>query len=207
MHDLVHPLFHPFRVLWTERITLFWPIWTTLTAFGVFFTLWLLPKRQTQPRSQQSFSRQEMSRTEATALIFLLGILACYSAGILFGEEFTYYDDSHFTNGSLIGRPIDIQIAPEQGRFWPLGHQEFNLVGHLTKTVSGYHGFRILELVCVSAFLLGLLKDRGAWARVGLILLALVTPSIIISFSGLIYPEANEILLLTSLAWFVCRLK
>ena len=120
-------------------------------------------------------------------MIFLSLFLACYIAGSLVWEDFTYYDNSHFTNATLVGRNIAIQILPWNGRFWPLGHQEFNLIRHFTSSVAGYHALRIVQLVLLCGILLVFDEELSIQARVALIILVLITPSILISFNGLIY--------------------
>ena len=62
---------------------------------------------------------------------------------------------------------------------------------HFTSSVTGYHAMRIIQLVFLCGILLFLDDELSIWARVALITLALITPSILISFSGLIYPEWN----------------
>ncbi len=201
-HHLLH-LLHPLRVIWNERIVLFWPIWMTITAIGIMLVVWIVPTRSHKPLEQIESRQRDWSRKDIIAAAFLCLFLACYVAGSLVWEDFTYYDNSHFTNETLIGQNILLQVSPEQGRFWPLGHQEFNLLRHITHSNTGYHALRIVQLLFVCAILLYLDEDLNVWARVGLVSLLLITPSIVISFSGLIYPEANVIFWLVCLAWSI----
>jgi len=120
-------------------------------------------------------------------------------------EDFTYYDNSHFTNETLQGHSVAIQISSYSGRFWPLGYQEFNLVRHITSSIIGYHAIRVIELLVVCAVLLALDRALNLRERVTLILVLLVTPSIVIIFSGLIYSEANVIAGFACLLWCVSR--
>ena len=63
-------------------------------------------------------------------------------------------------------------------------------------------------LASLSSWLLSppVLDDElSVQARVALIIVLLITPSILISFSGLIYAEANVILWLICLIWFLRR--
>jgi hypothetical protein len=131
--------------------------------------------------------------------------LAAYTAGALVWEDFTYYDNSHFTNETLIGRNVPFQVSPEGGRFWPLGYQEFNLLRHVTNSITGYHTLRLVELFIVCAILMVLDQDLDVRSRVALCILYLVAPGTVVSYSGLIYSEANLILGLTCLAWCVSR--
>ena len=204
LHSL-HHLLHPLKTLWNERIALFWPIWMAITALGVLLVTWAVPRQaKVQPDSIPS-RRHAWSHGAILAITFLVLFLACYVAGSLVWEDFTYYDNSHFTNGTLAGHNIPLQISPESGRFWPFGHQEFNLLRHFTRSVTGYHALRIVQLVLLCWFLLVLDDELSIQARVGSIVLLLITPSILISFSGLIYAEWNIIFWLVCLAWSVRR--
>jgi hypothetical protein len=202
---MIHHFLHALRALWSERIALFWPIWVAITAVGVMLVIWVVPQRKNITLDPIQSRWHDWSRSAILAVAFLGLFLACYIAGSLVWEDFTYYDNSHFTNGTLVGRDIPVQISPEAGRFWPLGHQEFNLIRHFTHSVPGYHAFRIVELVLLCGILLVFDEELSIEARVALITLALVTPSILTSFSGLIYPESNIIFWLVCLAWCVKR--
>ena len=130
MHDL-HHLFHPVKLLWTERVVLFWPIWLGITALGLLIVMRVMPWQSEISAVSTPSSRLKWSRRSVLALILLGLFLGCYVAGLLVWEDFTYYDNSHFTNETLIGRNVSLQISPEEGRFWPLGHQEFSLLRHI----------------------------------------------------------------------------
>jgi hypothetical protein len=200
-----HHLLHPLKVLWAERIALFWPFWTLTTCLSAMTVTWVVPRKKTITQESTQTRRYGWSRDTYLALGFLILFLACFIAMSLVREEFTYYDDSHFTNETLAGRNVPVQILPEAGRFWPLGHQEFSLLRHFTRSVTGYHSLRIVQLLLLSAILLVLDEELSIKARVGLIALVFITPSILISLSGLIYSEANIVFCLACLVWFVKR--
>ena len=204
LHHL-HHLLHPLKVLWRERIDLFWPIWSAITAISVMLVIWVVPGKKSVPLDSIRSRRHDWSPTAILAVTFLCLFLACYIAGSLVWEDFTYYDNSHFTNGTLAGHDVHIQISPEAGRFFPLALQEFSLVRHVTSSVIGYHALPIVQLLLLTGILLVLDEELSIKARVALITLALVTPSILISFSGLIYMEWNVIFCLVCLAWSVKR--
>ena len=172
---------------------------------GVMLVICVVPQRKGLPLDSMQSRRHDWSRPAVLAVAFLSLFLACYFVGSLVWEDFTYYDNSHFTNGTLVGRDIPVQISPEAGRFWPLGHQEFNLIRHFTRSVPGYHALRIVQLVLLCGILLIFDEELSIQARVALITLAVITPSILIGFSGLIYGEANIIFWLVCLAWFAER--
>ncbi len=186
--------------------TLFWPIWIAITVLGVFMVIWVLPN---QPRirleSVPSRRHDSSQRAVILAVAFLILFLACYIAGSLVWEDFTYYDNSNFTYETLLGHNAEIQIDTGAGRFWPLGYQEFNLLRHVTHSVTGYHALRIVQLLLLCGILLVFDEELSIKARVAVIILVLITPSILISFSELIYGEANVLLWLVCLAWFLKR--
>ncbi len=205
MHQFLHNLFHPLKALWLERNHLFWPIWIAITAAGISLVVWVIPGKNGVPQSAIPRRSQSWSREAFLAVTFLALLLVCYIAGSLVWEDFTYYDNSHFTNGTLVGKDIPLQILPGNGRFFPLGHQEYNLIRHLTSSVFGYHAFRIVQLVLICGMLLIFDEELSVQTRVSLIILILITPSIVISFSGLIYPEWNVIFWLLCIAFSVKR--
>ncbi len=205
MVHFLHHLLYPLAVLWRERNNLFWPIWIATTAIAVLLVIWVVPGKKSIPRDSIPSRSHRWSRGAILAVTLLAVLLACYIAGSLLWEDFTYYDNSHFTNGTLVGKDIPVQILPGNGRFFPLGHQEFNLIRHVTSSVTGYHTLRIVQLVVLCGILLVFDRELSIQARVALITLALITPSILISFSGLIYPEWNVVFWLICLAFFVQR--
>jgi hypothetical protein len=205
IYHLLRHLLHPLKVLWRERIDLFWPIWVAITVVGVMLVIWMVPQRERAPLDPTHPRRHDWSRASLLAVAFLSVFLACYIAGLLVWEDFTYSDDSLFTLGTLTGQNIPFPIWPNEGRFWPLGDQEYNLLRHVTSSVTGYHALRIVQLVLLSGILLFFDEELSVKSRVALITLALITPSILISFSGLIYPESNLIFSLACLAWSVKR--
>ncbi len=140
------------------------------------------------------------------AAVASLGLfLASYIALILIWEDFTYGDDSMFTLYTLKGHNLAPPIWPSDGRFFPLAHQEFNLIRHFAGSMAGYHAFPILELLILSSILLMVDGELSISARSGLAALVLVTPAIVISFGGLVYDERNLVLCLACLALFVKR--
>jgi hypothetical protein len=205
MLHFLHHLFHPLKVLWRERIDLFWPIWIATTAVAVLLVIWVMPGRESIPWDSIPPRSHGWSRGAILAVTFLVLFLACFIAGSLVWEDFTYYDNSHFTNGTLIGKDIPLQILPGNGRFFPLCHQEFNLIRHATSSVIGYHALHIVQLVFLCGILLVFDEELSVQTRVALITLSLITPSILISFSGLIYSEWNVVFWLVCLAFSVKR--
>jgi hypothetical protein len=189
-----------------HRASLFWVVWCFLTAAVVICTGWVfrsstIPvlRKQKGPREVQFPWR----RSTVICLALLSLFLGAYVAMILIGEDFAMYDNSQFTAFSLRGVNLPIRFSPQEGRFWPLGLQEFNLIGHVTKTIAGYQAFPIMELALLAFALLNLDKQLRISSRVALTILALIAPGVVASFTGLIYSERNVLVLLVCLALFV----
>jgi hypothetical protein len=201
-------LLHALHVLWMHRIALFWPVWTAITALAISLTFLALRRKtitQNRPRTSLHAGHHKLPRDSVVSVLFLALFLAFYIAGTLAWEGFTSPDDSMFTLGPLVGQHIAPPIWPSTGRFFPFGYQEYNLLRYVSNSVIGYHSLHILQLMILPCILLFLAKELIIRERVALILLMLVTPSFLISFSGLIYPEANLIFWLVFLAWSVNR--
>ena len=196
-----------------HRLELFWPIWCTLTAAAIICTAWMLRLwpvqglyKPEQYKPEESHRPQfRLDRTSIICIVMLGVFLGAYSAMILVGEDFAMYDNSQFTSFSLRGVNFPVQIWPQGGRFFPLGLQEFNLIGHFTRTIYGYHALPIAELVILALIFLSLDEQVSIATRVLLAIATLITPSVVVSFTGLIYPERNILLLLLCLALFIKR--
>jgi hypothetical protein len=133
------------------------------------------------------------------ALALLAMFLASYIAMTLVWEDFSYWDNEYFTRGTLKGHNIPVIIIPADGRFFPLGGQEFNLIRHFTDTITGYQVLPIAQLLIFFCILLILDDELSITARSALAILALLTPSVLTSFSGLIFPERNVLFFLACL--------
>ena len=198
------------RSLHATLVAQFWPSWLVLTAAAVSGSTWIIG-RPASPGEQRRDERHLIPvwpRVATPAGIVALGILVVfimsYIAIILVWEDFAYGDNSFFTRFTLKGRDIPPPIWGG-GRFFPLGLQEFNLIRHFTDSAIGYHVLPIAELLVFVSILLVLNDELGIAARVALAILALLTPSILISFGGLIFPERNELVFLAGLILCVKR--
>ena len=199
------------RDLQSMLIAHFWPTWVTLTAAAAICVAWAVGKAAA-PGGQSQYERhlvptwrQVGTPGGIAALGMLAAFLVCYIAMILMWEDFAYYDHSFFTRGTLKGYNIALEIWPGDGRFCPLNFQEFNLIRHFTETISGYHVLPIAELLIFVNILLILSDELSIAARAALAILVLLTPSILVSFGGLIYPERNELLFLACIVLCVKR--
>jgi hypothetical protein len=203
---------HAARTLWRARVYDFWPIWMTMTAGGAVGAARAVAGGTTSaphmPAGMCAIARGRL-RTwpyrAGAALVFLAAFLTCYGGVTLFWEDFTYYDDSMFTLHTLKGQDLDPPIRGSEGRFFPFGNQEFNLVRRFTDTVAGYHVLPIAQLLVMSCLLLMLDDELDISVRAVLAAFALITPGVIVSFSSLIFAERNVMLLLVLLLLSVKR--
>jgi hypothetical protein len=137
--------------------------------------------------------------------MLLAVFLACYIAMILVWEDFAYYDNENYTLLTLKGHDIPLYISRSTARFYPLTDQEFNLIRHLTESNFGYQALPIIQLLLFFYILLRLDDELEVSSRVVLAVLALLTPGILTSFSGLIFSERGVLFFLVCLVLSVKR--
>jgi hypothetical protein len=201
------------QLLMRHRSLPFALIWITITVGAVTWGALAVgqvaaPISQKGPRPPISliltWRRAGASRAVA-ALTLLAVFLVAYIVMALLWEDFAYYDDAMLTLSTLKGHNLSLLIDPRMGRFFPLGLQEFNLIRHFTDTITGYYVLPIVELLIFSWILLILDDELSITARAVLVILALSTPSILISFDNLKCPERSVLLFLTCLVLSVKR--
>ena len=176
---------------------------TVVVALGVALLVGLAPtstfrrKKEAPIAPVRDYGR---SRAAIASLILFASFLAAYVAMSMKWEDFADYDDTYFTSGTLWGHNLTPRIFSDIGRFFPLGHQEYNLIRHFTDTIVGYHVLSVAELLIVSCILLIFDGELSVSARLGLAASVLVLPGVVTSFSGLVFPERDL------LFWLVCFL-
>lgn len=176
---------------------MFWPLWWVLTAAVTVSAARLFSSFPAR-REQSPESRFRWSPPAAIALLILAVFLGSFIFLILVGEDFAWPDDGQLTNYSLRG----ISFPPPiwSGRFFPLAIQEFNLIRHLTTSVTGYHLLSIVQILAIAFILLILDDDLSIAGRAVVIVFVLLIPSVLVSYMGLIYPERNLLFLLSCMA-------
>jgi hypothetical protein len=166
-----------------------------------------MPKRQMATRRPINLilTWRQVGTLKAVAFLTALTIfLTTYIAMILVWEDFSYYDNSYFTQFTLKGHNSPLTIWPAIGRFFPLYDQEFNLITrHFTHSIIGYYLLPIAQLLVFFSILVILDTELSITTRVALVILALLTPSILTSFSALVFPERNVLFYLVCLMLFV----
>jgi hypothetical protein len=186
----------------TARFLLIWMIITAAICVAVRLALVGAPKSQvsTIRPTNLSLTWRQVGTPRALAGLTLVAVfLGSYIAMTLAWEDFAYFDNSVFTQGTLKGYNIYAQINPDSGRFQPLAGQEFNLIRHFTGSATGYQLLPIVQLLLFFSILVILDAELSISARTALAVLALLTPSILISFSGLIFDERDVLFFLVCL--------
>jgi hypothetical protein len=204
---------HILKALWAMHPQRFWLIWFTITTTSLIYVVSVVGQVAT-PRSQKTRKRpisliliwRQVGMPRAVVAVMLLAVfLASYIVMILVWEDFAYYDNDLFMLYALKGYNFPLPIWRDNGRFFPFGQQEFNLIRHFTNTPTGYQLLPIVQLLIFFCILLTLDAELSITARAGLAILALLTPSVLLSFGGLIYPERNVLLLLGCLVLSVTQ--
>jgi hypothetical protein len=212
--EILPLMFKVMRTVWRWRVQHFLLIWTAMTvlwasctALAVWRSAPAIGRGEPAVHETNARTQPSMGYSSWMALTLLVLFLACYMVLLLKGENFAYYDNWLLTRFSLSGVNFPPPIWPQEGRFFPLAHQEFNLIQHFTKSLIGYHIVPMIQLLILSCTLLVLDKQLTVKARAGLAVLVLVTPGFVIGFGGLIYPERNIVFCLVCLLLFVKRLE
>lgn len=198
------------RYGYTLRVALIWLAITIAAVICVALAIGRVaaPVRQDARRHSRNLAllwRQAWAPSAVAILTLLLAFVSFYVALIVTWEAFAYYDDSAFTLSTLKGHNIQLWVLPESGRFMPLAFQEFNLVRHLTGTITGYHILPIAQLLTLCGILLVIDDELSIVARSSLIMVALLTPSILVSFASLLFSERSVLLFLACLALSIRR--
>jgi hypothetical protein len=123
----------------------------------------------------------------------LLALFVCFSVLVIYyREDFATFDCDQLTDFAVAGHSLP-PIWPSGGRFFPLGLQEFNVLRYVTRTPFGFQSMAVVQLVILVGVLFAVLQEcRPAWRSL-ISVAAVVTPSFVISFMGLIYPERNAL--------------
>ena len=178
----------------------FWAIWATIPIIIVIYGLLSVYKYGFNNFVLSSDSDQAKIPKNNWLIIGIFTIfLGFYIFLIIYKEDFAFYDESQYILSTLRGVNYSKPIWLSEGRFWPLGHQEFNIIRFFTQSPIGYHLFPILQLLIVVAALFIFLIEFPVWFRILLITIVTIAPSFVMSFFGLVIPERNIIFFLVIL--------
>ncbi|MEO6598798.1 MAG: hypothetical protein ABIQ16_02930 [Polyangiaceae bacterium] len=181
-------------------------IWATVLVLTALVGRWLARRQAGATGFRDALARalSDSARRRDWPFLAAFGVaLAAYIFLIFYKDDFADYDDDIFTSFSLRGKNHSPPIWPNEGRFFPLAHQEFNVLRLLTRSIVGYHLFAVTELIALLALVFLLLRELRAPLRLAVMTAVLITPSFVIAYSAFSYPERNVILLLALLAFLV----
>lgn len=179
----------------------FFQIWVVIPAILSLYCIFWIYKNISRPLinpSRENIKNKllifsKITFTDLICVVAFLIFVGIYILSILYREDFAYHDNSMFTYGTLLRKSIPKPIWLNNGRFFPLGHQEFDIIKFVCQSPTGYHAFPVLQLLAVLAILFVLFDGFKVWVRLLLITLVMTIPSFVISFFGLIFPERNLI--------------
>ena len=182
-------------------------IWLSapIVLIGVYELLHLFTrnkKDQVKLKDNSSETLAWIPKSDLFSLIVLIAFLiflGFYIYLMFFKEDFAYADNLQFTLNSLIGKPFPMPIWRDSGRFWPLGLQEYNFLALIGKNFFTYQLFSVFQLLAVLLVVNQIFLKTPTWYRISTMAIVMVTPSFVISFFGLIYPERNVIFWLSFL--------
>jgi len=138
-----------------------------------------------------SGAEKSLDAIDFASAILLAVFVCCFLFLIFYREDFACFDCDQLMDYSLVGRRFRMPMWPQEGRFFPLGLQEFNVLGHLSRTPAAYHSIAAVQLVMLAGILFAVLKECAVAWRALLVAAVILTPSVVIPFTGLIYPERN----------------
>jgi len=202
-------LIHLLKAVWRARIDSFLSIYALMTGMTAISVVWFLGRSLVPDRAKgNEFAkirdrRFSLPRSSIAPLLLVGSVLIGYVVLALKWEAFADYDEAFFTLFTLRGRNFPAPIWPDSGRFFPLGDQEFKLIQHFTGSVVGYHALPIAQLLIISFILLFVDHALSLKARATVAAVCLILPSIVYTFTGLVYQERNVVFWLACLVFFV----
>ena len=151
------------------------------------------------PKAAES-GRFYRTTADTIVLCVLVACGALYWFYMSINSSFWEPDEAIFAYRMTSGNPLVLPFR-SIGRFFPLGYQEFNVLGLFTSSADVFHAFAVGQVMLSAAFV-WFVFFRLPWRfRIWPILAIYSTPSIFYISQSFIYTERNIILLLSV---FVC---
>jgi hypothetical protein len=144
------------------------------------------------------------TKVDTFALCMLVACGALYWFYMSINSSFWEPDEGIFAHRMNSGNPLPLHIHSD-GRFYPLAHQEFNILGRFTSSPDVFHACALAPIL-LSAVFVWFVLFRLPWRfRIWPVLAILTSPSIFYISQSFIYPERNIILLLSVFVFCFCR--
>jgi len=148
--------------------------------------------------------RLHRSKVDTLALCMLVVCGLLYWVYISINSSFWEPDEATFAYRMISGNPLILPFR-SIGRFFPLGYQEFNVLGRYTSSPDVFHAFAVGQ-VLLSAVFVWFVFFRIPWRfRIWPVLAIFSIPSIFYISQSFIYTERNIILLLSVFVFCFCR--
>lgn len=153
--------------------------------------------KRTRNQSNFAYASQKHQQNKPYYFVLQIGLavfVGIYVYLILDGSDFAGGDNSQLTFYSVRGNPLPMPIWGTIGRFFPLAHQEFNIISLFSTNPLSYHIFVVSQLLIIILLVYYfVLYEYNIFYRILIILLIILTPSFVKVFFGLIYSERNVI--------------
>ena len=185
----------------------FWGIWVfglvaiLVAALGMFWTGW----RDDNDLLASEVQVTKVARVGGLAATCFGMFLAAYIGFMLWAEDFAYQDQHSFTDFSAIGKVRPPSIWPDSGRFWPLGYQEYNLIGHLSPTAAAYLAFGAIQLLVGLWLLYRAMSPQTPTLRLLTLVMLMLAPAFAADFAELTYADRNVVFYICVLVFVVDR--
>jgi hypothetical protein len=147
--------------------------------------------------------RFHRTKVDTLALCMLVACGMIYWVNISINSSFWEPDEAIFAYRMTSGNPLFLPFR-SIGRFFPLGYQEFNVLGRFTSSPDVFHAFAVGQ-VLLSAVFVWFVFFRIPWRfRIWPVLAIFSIPSIFYISQSFIYTERNIILLLSVFVFCFC---
>jgi hypothetical protein len=148
--------------------------------------------------------RLHRTKVDTFALCMLVACGVFYWVYISINSSFWEPDEATFAYRMASGNPLILPFR-SIGRFFPLGYQEFNVLGRFTSSPDVFHAIAVGQ-VLLSAVFVWFVFSRIPW-RFGIwpVIAIFSIPSIFYISQSFIYTERNIILLLSVFVFCFCR--
>lgn len=140
---------------------------------------------------EENISSQVNAKT--VSWVYALLPPALLAGAILPFVGWGFSDDDIFITAYLIGEPFPAPIWPHNGRYFPMGHQEWRLFYWATEAWE-FHLFAVLQYAAFCLLLRDALWQLGVKA-VSALLFVVGLPPVVVTFSHIVVPDRNQLFL------------
>jgi hypothetical protein len=203
----MHYFLHILKTLGPAHHRRFWLTWFTITIVSLIYVVSTIGRSRKSKAKGEEMSSPEIGSSgrriwnaeNFVSIIAITTFLVLYILMLFVWEDFAYYDNDLLILYSVKGHGFPPPIWKGNGRFFPFGLIEYNVVSHFTKTPIGYQTLPAIQVLIVFGILLILDSQLSVRWRATLAIIALLTPSVYLSFASIILEERNVLFCLSLL--------